>query len=155
MYVVVSLCVFVLYKPRLQLCLGDLFTVNFLWPWYQVVYFCYTPCTCGSFNIIILVHSGNTGRWAWADYYCDNSCSSSSDVSTLLVYKVLQPQITRRHCNKFSVMPVNVTKQQYSRVAHRSLASCRAATAPLSVSSSVGWIHLYYVSADSPTCLRQ
>ena len=47
--------------------------------------------------------------WAWADYIrADYSyiCSSASGVSALLVCTALHPQMPRRHCNKFSVVPM-------------------------------------------------
>ena len=44
-------------------------------------------------------------------------CSNAIGVSALLVCMALHLQITRRHCSKFSVvpMPLNITKQQYSQ----------------------------------------
>ena len=54
---------------------------------------------------------------AWDSY-------SSSGVLALLVCTALHPKITRRHCSKFSVpasslVDMNVTKQQYSKLSGR------------------------------------
>ena len=65
--------------------------------------------------------------------------SSATDVSVLLVYTALHPQITCRHFSKFSVMPkyrYECHKAAIIQSAHQiyigMLASCWVATAPLS-----------------------
>ena len=88
-------------------------------------------------------------------------CSSASSVSALSLYGSIHvyPQITRRHCRKFSVAPMSILTSQNnstvsSSVVHtRALAGCQAATVSSTV--SVGWICLYHVSAHSSTCLRR
>ena len=97
---------------------------------------------------------------AWADYYCGNSymyiCSSASGVSTLLICMALHPQITCRHCSRFSVMAyvdMNVTKQQYIGCFQLTQACVGKLQDSYGSTVSVGWISgLYHVSAHSPTC---
>ena len=80
--------------------------------------------SCHNMFIYTLVHSRNTGgSLSWL--YCDNSyiasSASHSDVSALLVCTALHPQITRRHCSKFSVVPLSMSTPQNSSTVTESI----------------------------------
>ena len=125
---------------------------------------------------IILPFNINVQHWSKTPY-CDNSyiCSSGSGVSALLVYMALHPQITHRHCSKFSsVTPMSIWMSQTAVIqsAHRSFwftqARWQVAVQLIghfdshrhvgklrgSYTVSVCWIRLYHVSAHSPISLR-
>ena len=99
--------------------------------------------------------------------YCDNSyiTSSASDVSALLVCIALHPKITCRHCSKFKVAPMSIWTSQNNSAVKQPIScfwfmksySRHVGKLPGSYSStvSIGWIRLYLVSAQSPTCLRR
>ena len=84
----------------------------------------------------------------------------ASGVSPLLVCMALHPQITCRHCTKFSVAPLSIwTSQSSSTVcslvvfdSHRRIGKLPSS---YSFTVSAGWIHLYHVSVHSPPCLCQ
>ena len=86
-----------------------------------------------------------------------------SGVSALLVtfFTSLHPQITCRHCSKFSVVFMSIWTSQNSSTVSSLVAfdsHCRhVGKLPGSYSStvSVGWIRLYHVSVHSPTCLHR
>ena len=104
------------------------------------------------------MHSRNTGGKPeliilWQYSYI---ASSPSDVFALLVCKALHPQISHRHCSKFSVTSMSIWTSQNSSTISPSVVSelhrC-VGKLPGSYSStiSVSWISLYHVSAHSPT----
>ena len=106
----------------------------------------------------LLAHSRNTGASLSWLYYCHNTCSyicsSANGVSALLVCAALHPQMTHRHCSKFSVAPLLTwTSQNSSTVSSSAIfySHRRVGKLPGSYSSMHCLSRLYYVSAHSPT----
>ena len=106
--------------------------------------------------LVIVLTSAFKEYWgrAWADYIVYIYISASG-VSALLVCMAPHPQITRRHCSKFSVAPLLIWTSKNSSTVKSSVvfeSHRRIGKLPGSYSStvSVGWIRLYHVSAHSP-----
>ena len=117
------------------------------------------------FKLFIFITSAFMEYWgrAWADY-CDISyiASSASVISALLVYSV-QVYIHKQHAGTLASSVSRLCRYEHHKTARTVSPSVvsdsqrRVGKLMSSYSStvSVGWICLYHVSAQSPTCLRR